>query len=171
MQAKAKPSDWLTISQVADRFGLRPSALRYYEQIGILPETVRIGGQRRYDAALLKRLAVIQRARQVGFSLEEITQLFSGFDKSTPASKRWRELAESKLDELEQAQAGIATMQNLLRGMARCDCGALDECGDGLLKGSCSSPSTAGLKVTARGAASSARRARASSARLRVGAR
>src|SRR4029077_20939293 len=107
----------------------------YYEQIGILPETVRIGGQRRYDATVLRRLAVIQRARQVGFSLDEIAELFSGFERSTPASKRWRKLAASKLVELERAAESIATMQNLLRGMARCNCDALDECGEGILTG------------------------------------
>jgi MerR family transcriptional regulator, redox-sensitive transcriptional activator SoxR len=158
----------LTISEVANRFGLRASALRYYEQIGILPEAIRVGGQRRYDATLLRRLAVIQRARQVGFSLEEITQLFSGFDKSTPASKRWRLLAENKLAELEQAQASIATMQDLLRGMARCDCDALDECGEGLLNRNCSGPSTNGLIVPAPTTASAARRARTNASRPRT---
>lgn len=157
-----------TISEVASRFGLRASALRYYEQIGILPAAVRIGGQRRYDATLLRRLAVIQRARQVGFSLEEITQLFSGFDKSTPASKRWRQLAASKLAELEQAQASIATMQNLLKGMAQCDCDALDECGAGLLTRNCSSQSANGLKVPEPTAAGAVRRARTNLSRPRT---
>jgi MerR family transcriptional regulator, redox-sensitive transcriptional activator SoxR len=168
-QEKPSPARWLTISSVASRFGLRPSALRYYEQIGILPETVRIGGQRRYDAAVLRRLAVIQRARQVGFSLDEIAQLFSGFERSTPASKRWRELAWSKLVELERAAESITTMQNLLREMARCECDALDECGEGLLKGSMSAVS--GLKVAPLPAAASGRRASARAARLPVAVR
>ena len=133
----------LSISGVAQSFGLRPSALRYYEQIGILPAPMRIGGKRRYALDSLRRLAVIQRARQVGFSLNEIAALFSGFDKGATASELWRGLAEKKLAELERAAEGIAAMQNLLQVMARCDCDALDECGDGLLRG-CGSPETCG---------------------------
>ena len=168
-QEKTSPVRWLTISSVASRFGLRPSALRYYEQIGILPETVRIGGQRRYDATLLRRLAVIQRARHVGFSLEEIAQLFSGFAPSTPASKRWRELANSKLVELDRAAENISEMQNLLRRMARCDCDALDECGEGFMKGCV--PAASGLKVAPLPAATSTKRIRLRAARQAAAAR
>src|ERR1700732_2577493 len=90
----------LTITQVAKQFGLRPSALRYYEQIGILLPANRVSGRRRYDGAALRRLAVIQRARQLGFSLDEIRELFGGFRPGTPASQRWQELSQRKLAEL-----------------------------------------------------------------------
>lgn len=69
-----------------------------------------------------------------GFSAVE---QFSGFDKATPASQRWRKLAQRKQVELERAAAGIATMQTLLKQMARCNCDALDECGEGLLERQC----------------------------------
>jgi MerR family redox-sensitive transcriptional activator SoxR len=69
----------LSISEVAKQMGIRPSAIRYYEQIGILPATQRVSGQRRYDVTALHRLVVIQRARQTGFTLTEIKQLSSGF--------------------------------------------------------------------------------------------
>jgi len=59
----------LSISEVASQIGLRPSAIRYYEQIGILPPAQRVSGQRRYDVTALHRLVVIQRARQTGFTL------------------------------------------------------------------------------------------------------
>ena len=66
----------LTISQVAQQIRLRPSAIRYYERIGLLPPPQRVNGQRRYDRTVLYRLAIIQRARQLGFSLGEIRRLF-----------------------------------------------------------------------------------------------
>jgi len=66
----------LTISEVARQIRLRPSAIRYYERIGLLPRAERLSGQRRYDASVLYRLAIIQRARQLGFSLSEIRQFF-----------------------------------------------------------------------------------------------
>jgi len=69
-----------TISEVAKQIGLRPSAIRYYEQIGILPPIQRVSGQRRYEVTALHRLVVIQRARQTGFTLTEIKQLFFDFE-------------------------------------------------------------------------------------------
>jgi MerR family transcriptional regulator, redox-sensitive transcriptional activator SoxR len=74
---------WLTISEVARCVGLRPSAIRYYEQIGVLPAAHRVGGQRRYEEGALYRLAALQRARQIGFTLDEIRQLFFGFRNGT----------------------------------------------------------------------------------------
>ena len=75
--------DDLSISEVARVFGLRTSAIRYYEQIGILPAPMRKSGQRRYEKTILFRLAVVQRARESGFTLEEIRELFFGFRSAT----------------------------------------------------------------------------------------
>ena len=126
-----------TISQVAKHFGLRSSALRYYEKVGILQPANRVSGRRRYDAAALRRLAVIQRARQVGFSLNEIRELFSGFRVGVPASQRWQELSRRKLAELDASVERIVVMQKLLRGMCNCRCDVLEECGAALLTRHC----------------------------------
>lgn len=77
-----------SISEVATQVGLRPSAIRYYERIGILPPAQRVSGQRRYDNTVLHRLAVIQRARQTGFTLGEVKELFFGFRAGAPPSIR-----------------------------------------------------------------------------------
>src|ERR1700733_6962290 len=95
----------LTISEVARQVELQPSAIRYYEQIGILPPAQRISGQRRYDTTVLYRLAVIQRAQQTGFSLDEVRQLFFGPGNVTRASERWRKLSRKKLAELDGLMA------------------------------------------------------------------
>jgi MerR family transcriptional regulator, redox-sensitive transcriptional activator SoxR len=125
----------LAISEVARMVGLRPSAIRYYEQIGLLPSVHRMSGQRRYDTTVVHRLAVIQRARQTGFSLEEIRELFFGFDTGTRASARWQKLSQRKLAELEAVIDRTKTMQRLLvRLQDGCRCDTLDECGRGLLK-------------------------------------
>jgi MerR family redox-sensitive transcriptional activator SoxR len=124
----------LTISEVARQVGLRSSAIRYYEQIGILPAPARRSGQRRYDQAVLHRLAVIQRARQTGFTLGEIRELFFGFREGTPASQRWRKLSQRKLAELEKLSEQIKSMQGILRRLQGCKCNALDECGRGIFR-------------------------------------
>lgn len=56
----------LTISQVAKQVGLRTSAIRYYEQIGLVDATERMGGQRRYDTSVFYRLSIVQRTQQAG---------------------------------------------------------------------------------------------------------
>src|SRR5262249_59262481 len=69
----------LSISQVARQVGLRPSAIRYYEDIGVLAPPRRVNGRRRYDQTTAARLALILRARATGFSLDEIPRLFFAF--------------------------------------------------------------------------------------------
>lgn len=127
----------LAISEVARRVGLRPSAIRYYEQIGVVLPAQRINGQRRYDEAALYRLATLQRARQVGFTLDEIRQLFFGFRKGTPPSKRWEAMSQRKLAELEQLMNGIKAIQLVLQSQGKCRCASLEECGEGLLRNEC----------------------------------
>lgn len=124
---------YLTISEVARQVGLQASAIRYYEQIGLLPRAQRVSGQRRYDATALYRLAIIQRARHLGFTLDEIRQLFFGFRSVTRASARWRVLSERKLRELDQQLQNIRDVQRLLRKMMqKCHCDTLDQCGKGI---------------------------------------
>jgi len=119
-----------TISEVARRVGLQPSAIRYYEKIGVLLPGPRVSGRRRYDATVFYRLAVIQRARQIGFSLEEIRRLFFGFRSETRASIRWQNLSREKLKELDALLAGIESMRSLLKKMMQnCHCATLEQCG------------------------------------------
>lgn len=125
----------LTISQVADQIRLRPSAIRYYERIGLLPPARRLSGQRRYDPRVLYRLAIIQRARQLGFTLAEIRYLFFGFRDVTRASERWRTMSQRKLAELEHLMDGIKTVRALLKQlMTKCRCDTLDQCGKGMFR-------------------------------------
>ena len=125
----------LTISQVARQIRLRPSAIRYYERIGLLPRAERLSGQRRYDDSVLYRLAIIQRARQLGFSLSEIRRLFFGFRDVTRPPERWRKLSQRKLAELDALMDGIKAVRALLRKLMRkCHCDTLDQCGKGIFR-------------------------------------
>ncbi len=125
----------LTISEVAREVGLKSSAIRYYEQLGILPAAERVSGQRRYDRTVLYRLAVVQRARQAGFALDEIRTLFFGFQQGTRAEVRWRKLADNKLIELKAVADQINSMQALLKRMkAKCHCTTLEVCGKAIFE-------------------------------------
>jgi MerR family redox-sensitive transcriptional activator SoxR len=141
----------LTISQVARQVGLQPSAIRYYERIGILPPAQRISGQRRYDTTVLYRLAVIQWARQVGFTLEEIRQLFFGFRNVTRASERWQKLSRRKLVELDVLMDGIKTVRRLLEKMMQnCRCDTLEQCGKGIFRSGCADVAVKSLPLKSR---------------------
>jgi len=128
----------LTISEVGRQVGLQPSAIRYYERIGLLPPAPRTSGQRRYDATVLYRLAIIQQARRLGFSLDETRQVFLGFRDAARASNRWQKLCRRKLTELDVMLDGIKTVRRLLRKMMQnCRCETLDQCGKGILRSGC----------------------------------
>jgi MerR family redox-sensitive transcriptional activator SoxR len=125
----------LTISQVARQIRLRPSAIRYYERINLLPPAERVSGQRRYDPTVLYRLAIIQRARQLGFTLSEIRHLFFGFRDITRPSERWRTLSQRKLAELDHLMDGITAVRGVLNElMTKCRCDTLDQCGKGIFQ-------------------------------------
>ncbi len=127
----------LTISEIARQAGLKPSEIRYYERIGLLPPAQRVSGQRRYTPTVLYRLAIIQRARHLGFTLEDIRQLFFGFRDVTRASERWQKLSERKLMELDTLMEGIKAVRRLLKKMMRdCRCDTLDQCGKGIFRNS-----------------------------------
>ena len=127
----------LSISEVAKRIGLRPSAIRYYEQIGILPPAQRVSRQRCYDVTVLHRLTVIQRARQTGFTLTEIKLLFFGFRPGTPPSVRWQKLKKRKIVELDAMLEHIRSMRDLLEQQGKCRCTALEECGKKMFDKQC----------------------------------
>lgn len=115
-------------------FGLRTSAIRYYEQIGLLPKPMRKNGRRRYDESVLFRLEVVQRARESGFTLEEIRELFFGFQPATPPPKRWHKLSERKIMELRIRMKQLKLMETLLKQIQGCRCNALEECGERLFQ-------------------------------------
>src|SRR6476469_4096524 len=107
----------LLIGEVARQAGVQPSTLRYYESIGLLPAPGRRSGQRRYKPDVLQRLAIIDFAKQCGFTIAEIQTLFEGFEFSslpTPASIYWKELARQKLSELDAMISRARAMQALL---------------------------------------------------------
>jgi DNA-binding transcriptional MerR regulator len=119
----------LTIGEVAKKAGVRASAIRYYEKIGLISRPIRSGGQRRYDPSVLGRLAVLQRTKDCGFTLEEAGVFFSG--PGLP-SERWQRAACGKVAQLDALIERIASMRDLLR--RRCECADLDECGRRLME-------------------------------------
>lgn len=110
-----------TIGETAQRSGFSASALRYYEGIGLVPPPTRTGaGYRLYDDDTLARLSFIARAKQLGCSLEEITDLVGIWDgeRCGPVQKRFHDLVTTKLADAERQIAELNALTDQLRHAA-----------------------------------------------------
>ena len=130
----------MTIGDVARRAGVRSSAIRFYERSGVLPPVRRATGQRRYDQAVLKQLAVVTLAREAGFTIREIRALFRDFSTDTTASTRWRSMAAGKLEELDAVLRRTKLMRRVVRAMMECRCQTLEDCGETIMRHSGTRP-------------------------------
>ncbi|HEY4626866.1 MAG TPA: redox-sensitive transcriptional activator SoxR, partial [Blastococcus sp.] len=100
--------DVLTIGEVATRSGLAPSALRYYESQGLIEATRTPGGARRYPRSVLRRLAVIRAARNVGLTLPEIRAALGTLPDGRPPTVRdWARLSQDWRDRLDEQIAAL----------------------------------------------------------------
>jgi MerR family redox-sensitive transcriptional activator SoxR len=120
----------LTITAIARKAGVRPSTLRYYEKIGLLPLARRVAGRRRYDVCV--EAIGAHRLRQTG-------GLQSGQNPGPPgrclqreAALLWRDLAKEKVAELDQVIVRAQEAKRRLVVLSRCRCRNLAECGDRL---------------------------------------
>jgi len=104
----------ITIGELARRTGVTASALRYWEELGLMPAPSRVSGQRRYPPSAVQIVSVILFLRDVGFSLRELKTFIA--PHSTPEG--WRQLAQRKLTELDQqiahSQAARAAIAHAL---------------------------------------------------------
>jgi MerR family redox-sensitive transcriptional activator SoxR len=115
----------LSISDVAASSGLRPSALRYYEEVGLISPAGRSGGRRIYRPDVLPRLALVALAQEVGFTIPEIAALLGGH---ADGKERWREMCDRKLGEIDVQIENLQAMKRLLRTAAACECSRMDAC-------------------------------------------
>jgi MerR family transcriptional regulator, redox-sensitive transcriptional activator SoxR len=118
----------LSIGEAASRAGIRTSAIRYYETVGLIPAPDRISGQRRYEGDVVHRLGLIAVAKEAGFSLDEVRTLLDSADRGQPAHRELRALAERKLPEVDALIERAQAVREWLRTAAGCGCDSLDDC-------------------------------------------
>jgi MerR family redox-sensitive transcriptional activator SoxR len=119
----------LTIGELATRSGVAPSALRYYERLGLI-RAVRTGGnQRRYERTELRRVAFVRISQQVGISLEEIrTALDSLPESRTPTTADWARLSAGWQGRLDDRIRLLTKLRDDLTGCIGCGCLSLKRC-------------------------------------------
>src|SRR5262252_5777824 len=121
-------SELLLIGDVARASGRAPSAIRYYESIGLLPEPTRVSGRRRYPAAVVRSLAVIDTAQRAGLALDDIRLLLQASENDSEAVEQLREVAERRLPVLREAIARAEMVREWLEQAADCCCPSLETC-------------------------------------------
>jgi MerR family transcriptional regulator, redox-sensitive transcriptional activator SoxR len=122
-------TDLLPIGEVASRAGLATSALRYYERRGLISAVRTSGGQRRYPRNMLRRLAFIRAAQNVGLSLQEISSALDTLPaQRTPTTADWARLSRSWRSRLDEQIAGLTALRDGLTSCIGCGCLSLRRC-------------------------------------------
>lgn len=120
----------LTIGRLSSRAAVNIETVRYYERIGLLPPAPRTeGGHRIYGESHVKRLTFVRRARELGFTLEEIRALLRLADERPPPCAKARSLATKHLADVREKIADLKRMERVLtRTVALCEDGGRPEC-------------------------------------------
>jgi MerR family redox-sensitive transcriptional activator SoxR len=119
----------LGIGAVAARSGVAPSALRYYEQQGLIAATRTPGGARRYPRAVLRRLAFVRAAQNVGLSLGEIRDALGTLPEGRPPTAAdWARLSAGWRDRLDEQIRALHQLRDGLSSCIGCGCLSLDRC-------------------------------------------
>jgi DNA-binding transcriptional MerR regulator len=114
----------MRIGELAERAGLAPSAIRYYERRGLIPRARRVSGRRQFEEKDLAPLLVVRLAIDAGFTLAETRRLVRDFGRDG-----WRRLAEKKRVEIRATAARLETMDELLARLLTCECPSIEVCG------------------------------------------
>jgi MerR family redox-sensitive transcriptional activator SoxR len=121
--------EFLAIGEVAARSAMAPSALRYYEELGLIESTRAPGGARRYARSVLRRLAVIRAGRNVGLSLPEIAAALDTLPPGRPPTAAdWARLSEGWRDRLDAQIAALSQLRDGLSSCIGCGCLSVEKC-------------------------------------------
>ena len=123
------PQTWITIGELARRSGAAASALRFYEDQGLLSGSRTPGGQRQYPRDVLRRVAFIRAAQTVGLTLEQIKAALAALpDQRTPNKADWERLSQSWRPLLDERIAALVALRDQLSACIGCGCLSLRSC-------------------------------------------
>jgi MerR family transcriptional regulator, redox-sensitive transcriptional activator SoxR len=124
-----KLADRVTIGEFARRAGVAASALRYYEELGLICSERTAGGQRRYARAMLRRVAFIRAAQTVGLSLDEVRAALAKLpDERTPNKADWNKVSATWIRRVDERIAELAQLRATLDSCVGCGCLSLRTC-------------------------------------------
>ncbi len=119
----------LTIGEIAERSGLAPSAIRFYERRGLLAAERTLGNQRRYRRDVLRRIAFVRIAQRVGLSLEEIIEALASLPvEKAPSAQEWQRLTRGWRERLDERIVMLEALRGGLTSCIGCGCLSLRTC-------------------------------------------
>ncbi len=119
----------LTVGELATRGGVAVSALHYYEARGLIHSQRSSGNQRRYSRAMLRRVAFIRAAQQLGIGLAEVGEALAGLPQQrTPTKADWARLSARWRARLDERIAALQALRDRLDGCIGCGCLSLKSC-------------------------------------------
>ena len=122
-------NELLPIGVVAERTGLSTSAIRFYEEQGLVRAERNAAGHRRFRRSAIRRLSFILIAQRLGYRLEEIKEQLDWLPlDAAPTDAQWEELAQRFRIELDERIAGLRVLRDKLEGCIGCGCLSLDRC-------------------------------------------
>lgn len=124
-----KDQQWLTIGELAKRSDVSVATLRFYEEKQLIWSTRTVGNQRRYPRAMLRRIAIVKVAKQVGMSLEGVKDAFSVLPEHQTASKAdWQKMSKKWQAELDAKIISLLQLRQQLDWCIGCGCLSLQQC-------------------------------------------
>ncbi len=124
-----KQSAGLSIGYVASRTGLAVSAIRFYEERGLVRPDRNAGGQRRFERADIRRLSFVQIAQQLGFSIQQIAEVLEQLPNGrTPTKRDWTQISRSFRKDLDDRILMLSRLRDRLDGCIGCGCLSLENC-------------------------------------------
>jgi len=119
----------LRIGELAAQVRLRPSALRYYEQAGLIPPPPRASdGTRRYPPSTIRRVALIKMAQRAGLGIADIRGLLATSEGRPSATRQWRDLAARKLPQIDAIISGLTELRAVIAACLDCGCMDFENC-------------------------------------------
>ena len=123
------PGDELTIGELARRSGVAPSALRFYEEQGLIRARRTDGNQRRYERAMLRRIAFVQAGKAAGIPLRRIRDALATLPENRiPTRRDWERLSKRWQEDIDRRIATLEALRGRLSTCIGCGCLSIDKC-------------------------------------------
>ncbi|MFT0848039.1 redox-sensitive transcriptional activator SoxR [Actinomycetaceae bacterium L2_0104] len=129
MTTNHAPEELLTIGEMSRRTGVAVSALRYYEELGLIASVRTTGNQRRFARHMLRRVSLITVGKNLGIPLSDVQEAFVDVPlESTPSHEDWQRASRQWKLQLEERRRGIERLERELTGCIGCGCLSMKAC-------------------------------------------
>lgn len=128
-EVRANPGDWLTIGEVSARTGVAVSALRFYEDLGLIASERDDRNQRRFPRHMLRRVALVSVAKRIGIPLQDLRDALADVPLDRPPShQEWQRASRGWKRRLEERRQTIERLEAELTGCIGCGCLSMKAC-------------------------------------------